>query len=170
MMLIPVFGSCPTDLNENQDAARRVILGELGRAGLEVRTVGKTDYPTSFPLREVVVLAKHCAGGLILGFSQFESKTGVWKRGTPSEREVGETTRFSTPWNQIEGGILFALGVPLLVFREQGISGGIFDNGVTDVFIHEMPIGKLSASKRKGLREIVRKWAAEVHTQYYGGR
>jgi hypothetical protein len=33
----------------------------------------------------------------------------------------------ATPWNQLEAGVLYALGLPLLVFREAGIEGGVFD-------------------------------------------
>jgi len=166
-MLIPIFGSCPTHLNRQQDEIKRVILGELGHAGLEWRSVGQTDYPTEFPLREVCILAGHCSGGLILGFSQFETKNGVWKKGTPYKLKQSRLVRFPTPWNQLEAGILFALGVPLLVFGEDDISGGIFDKGVTDLFIHEMPEPKLSKKGRKELREIIRKWAHKVQKHYY---
>src|SRR2546429_6450159 len=41
---------------------------------------------------------------------------------------------------------------PLLVFRERYISGGIFDNGVSDLFIHEMPPGKINNGDRKSTR------------------
>ena len=37
--------------------------------------------------------------------------------------------------------LLFALKKPLIVFRE-GLTGGIFDNGVADIFVHEMPVSK----------------------------
>lgn len=46
---------------------------------------------------------------------------------------------FPSPWNHLESGILFGLHLPLLVFAEEGVSGGVFDRGVTDVFIHRMP-------------------------------
>ncbi len=169
-MLIPVFVSSPRDLNETQDAAFRTILGELGRVGLEARSLGRTDYPTAFPLREVFQLAKHCAGGLVLGFGQFETNGGVWKRGTPRETKLSpsDPVVFPTPWNQLEAGVLFALGVPLLVFREEGISGGVFDIGTTDLFVQEMPTGKLSSAHRKALRDILRKWGAQVQAHYYG--
>ena len=166
-MLIPVFGSSPTHLNPDQDLARRVILGELGRVGLEWRSVGQTDYPASSPLREVLTLAKHCAGGVILGFSQFETETGVLKKGTIFQQAVSEPTYFPTSWNQLEAGILFALGKPLLVFREESIVGGIFDNGVTDLFIHPMPMKAKSKKDKQAFREILRKYAAEVHRHYY---
>ncbi len=51
-MLIPLFGSCPTFLNREQDAARRLILGEINQLGLEWRSLGRTDFPTRTPLKE----------------------------------------------------------------------------------------------------------------------
>ncbi len=55
----------------------------------------------------------------------------------------------------------------MLVFRDKGISGGVFDNGVTDLFIHEMPPAKMTRQQRKALREVFAKWAAEVRKHYY---
>ena len=89
-MLIPVFVSIPNSLNSKQSVAHQLVLEELGHHGLEARTLGRTDYPTSFPLREVLTLAKHCSGGLILGFSQFEATAGAWRRGTPSKAKVSK--------------------------------------------------------------------------------
>jgi hypothetical protein len=166
-MLIPVFGSCPTYLNESQEGARRFIYGELGRQGFEVRTIGRTDYPVRTPLLEVFVLARHCSGGLVLGFSQFETDHAISKRGTPYEKEQNGTLRIATPWNQLEAGILFSLGIPLLVFREEGVAGGVFDAGTTEIFVHEMPKPNPSAAARRALREIVQKWGADVRTRYY---
>src|SRR5436309_15966077 len=115
-MLIPVFLSVPRSLNNQQGAADRLVRGELGHHGIEARTLGRTDYPTSFPLREVLTLANHCSGGVVLGFSQFEATVGMWKKGTPFKASVkkGKPALFPTPWNQLEAGILFAIDVPLL--------------------------------------------------------
>ncbi len=166
-MLIPIFGSCPTNLSKEQEDAKRLILGELGHAGMEWRSVGQTDYPTSSPLREVRMLAKHCCGGVILGFAQFKTKSGVWKEGTPKEKLQSGLAAFPTPWNQLEAGLLFALGLPLLVFRDIHITGGIFDNG--EIFIQDMPKSKPSNEHRKTLREVIRKFGATVNTHYYSG-
>lgn len=114
------------------------------------------------------MLAKHCSGGIILGFAQFEATSGVIKRDTPHQVRLHKRMAFPTPWNQLEAGILFALGLPLLVFREAGVVGGVFDNGVTDLFIHDMPMGKTTTRNRRVLREVVRKWGSEVFRNYYG--
>jgi hypothetical protein len=164
-MDIPVFVSCPTSLSPQQENARSTILRYLNRYSLEPRALGRSDYPTELPLREVLVIAKHCAGGIILGFEQYRSLDGIDKPGTESEARQGSGVPFPTPWNQLEAGILFGLGLPLLIFRESGISGGIFDAGVTDVFIHHMP----TSANNEGLNDVFLKWQSLVRQQYYGG-
>jgi hypothetical protein len=166
-MRISVFGSCPTYVNDAQGLAQRLIYGELGRQGFEVRTVGKTDYPTVAPLREVAMLARHCSGGVILGFSQFETVGGIAKEGTPVEKKESGRLRFPTPWNHLEAGILFSLGLPLLVFRDNGVSGGIFDAGAAEIFVHELP--KPNAAGRSVVKELIQKWGSEVRELYYRG-
>jgi hypothetical protein len=49
-----------------------------------------------------------------------------------------------------------------LVFCEEGVSGGVFDHGVTDVFVHRMPGAPPIAAQRAELREVFLKWQAGV--------
>jgi hypothetical protein len=107
-MKIPVFVSSPTFLNVDQEASMNIVLEAIDRFELEPRTLGRSDYPTELPLREVYIISKHCAGGIILGFEQFEASSGTWKRGTNEENavDVGSTVKFPTPWNHLESGIL----------------------------------------------------------------
>lgn len=164
-MLIPVFVSCPTKLNDEQEKSRRIVAKELENLNLEWRALGRSDYPTELPLREVVLLARRCAGGVILGFEQFYAEAATKRRGTSNEPLTG--ARFPTAWNNLEAGILFALRVPLLVFREDGIGDGIFDNGVSDVFIHRMPQSSFSRHDRKALSAVFQKWQSAVAHRYY---
>lgn len=166
-MNIPVFVSCPTTLTSAQNAARQVILRELGKLGLEARALGRTDYPVDLPLGEVAVIAKHCSGGVILGFEQFHTDRGIWKRGSKEPRPQKGDAVFPSPWNHLEAGILYGLRLPLLVFREDGIRGGVFDDGVTDAFVHLMPKSNLSAAKRAALTSVFLKWQGRVRDHYY---
>lgn len=168
-MKIPVFVSCPTSLNPKQEGSRATLLRFLDDLNIEPRALGRSDYPAEFPLREVLVIAHHCAGGLILGFEQFQATAGIRKRGTRDERKIGagESVSFPTAWNHLEAGILFGLGLPILIFKEEGISGGVFDNGVTDVFVHRMPAGRTGNADRESLKEVFLKWHARVATRYY---
>jgi hypothetical protein len=101
-----------------------------------------------------------------LGFEQFFSKTGIAKRGAPAEKTL-EDVKFPTPWNNLEAGILFGLGLPLLIFKDDGVSGGVFDNGVTDVFVQNMPPATATRANNDELRELILKWQARVREHYY---
>ena len=129
---------------------------------------GLSVVPTiEYPLREVLVIAKHCSGGVILGFEQFYTPTGTWKRGITGSEKSATDASFPSPWNNLEAGVLFSIGIPLLVFKEPAISGGVFDSGVTDVFVHRMPITPLSSPDKKGLSEVFLKWQSKVREHYY---
>jgi hypothetical protein len=166
-MKIPVFVSCPSILNDAQEISRRIILDELDRLELEPRAIGRSDYPTELPLREVYLLAKHCSGGVILGFEQFQATAGIWKHNTNEEKTINSTVKFPTSWNHLEAGVLFSLGLPLLVFKEEGISGGVFDHGVTDVYVHKMPESTISKTGKKALTAVFLKWQAFIREHYY---
>ncbi|MBZ5728698.1 MAG: hypothetical protein LAP87_27425 [Acidobacteriia bacterium] len=168
-MKIPVFVSCPTSLSLTQEKSRAVLVKFLEELNLEPRALGRSDYPAELPLREVMVIARHCAGGLILGFEQFQATSGIWKRGTKGEKKLGpkESVPFPSSWNQLEAGILFGLGLPILIFRQDGISGGVFDNGVTDVFVHKMPAETVGSADKDSLKEVFLKWHARVSAHYY---
>ena len=165
-MKIPVFVSCPSTLNNKQATFRRLIMKQLEVLNLEPRSLGRTDYPRQLPLHEVLMIAKHCSGGVILGFSVFETLSGVWQKGTKDARVANGVARFPTPWNHLEAGILFGLNLPLLIFRDKGITGGVFDIGVTDVFIHEIPTGSTYKNHAKGIKDIFLKWYTEVSNHY----
>jgi len=71
------------------------------------------------------------------------------------------------PLPNLEAGILFALQLPLLIFKEKGVSGGVFDNGVTDVFVHNLPKSNMTTEEEESLRAVFLKWQAKVRQHYY---
>jgi hypothetical protein len=73
-----------------------------------------------------------------------------------------------SPWNHLEAGILFGLRLPILIFRDTGITGGVFDPGVSDVFIHAMPTVADTSSRKAALGDVFLKWQSEVRRHYYG--
>lgn len=168
-MKIPVFVSSPTKLNAEQQAVREAIFETLLQFGIEPRALGQSDYPTQLPLREVLAIAKRCSGALILGFEQHFASSIEIRRGVPECDGGGscDNVSYPTPWNHLESGILYALGLPHLVFKETGISGGIFDNGVLDAFIHSMPILNEDRKLPQSVIEVFLKWQADVRQCYY---
>lgn len=168
-MKIPVFVSSPTKLNQEQQKVRAAMFQTLDLFGIEPRALGQSDYPTRLPLREVLAIARRCSGALILGFEQNFASSIEIRRGL-AECEGGgkcDNVSYPTPWNNLESGILFALGLPHLVFKDPGISGGIFDNGVLDAFIHKMPTLDATGRLPQEIVDVFLKWQADVRQRYY---
>ena len=172
-MKIPVFVSTPSKLNNDQKIKHDLIIKQLAALDLEQYTLGTTYTTTKYPFRDIYAVARHCSGGLILGFEQCFAEYVTHKRGTEHEKEE-KNIILPTPWNQIEAGILFSLGIPLLVLKEEGISGGIFDPGASDVFIHTIPEMKdMDLSVEKGIEKfkkhidgMLRSWYVEVYSHF----
>jgi hypothetical protein len=169
MRKIPVFVSCPTTLSTEQEQKRKVITNLMEDLQLEPRALGRGEYPTEYPLKEVYVIAKHCAGGIILGFEQLYVEAGKRKRNSKEQKLVSKDkpVLLPTPWNHLEAGILFGLKLPLLIFKEDGIEGGVFDYGITDAFIHTMPPVRPGKAKENELRQVFLKWFAQVSSRYH---
>jgi hypothetical protein len=167
---IPVFVSAPSpeNLSPDQDASAAIIHGLITRYKLEWRALGRSDYPSDLPLREVLQMVQHCSGGIILGFEQFRAPSGEYKVGSSNARLEPGPVSFPTPWNQLEAGILFSAKLPMMVFREPGIKGGVFDVGTSEVFIHQMPTTKMSAEVLDDLDSVFQRWVARVRTRYHG--
>ncbi len=108
----------------------------LAERGCVARTLGRTDYPNKAPMTAVRELMVACEGVIVLGLRQLEIVDGIVKRGTDEEHRVAG--RFDpTPWNQLEAGVAFALDLPLMLIKEVGVEGGVFDVGNTDRFVHQ---------------------------------
>ena len=169
-MRISVFVSCPSELNLNvqQRGARKVVTDLLERYKMEPRALGRSDYPKDFPLREVLVLAKHCHGGIILGFEQLRVTQGELKPRSKNSKSIipAESVALPSPWNQLEAGILLGLRLPLMIFREADVYGGVFDVGTTEVFVHPMPPARPTRAKQDELEHVFLKWSAAVQAHY----
>lgn len=165
-MRIPVFVSSPTSLAEEQEKTRKIVLDLLHSHGLESRALGRTDYPVHAPLREVLSIARHCAGALILGFTQTQADHGVRRVAEENSESSGVAEFIPTPWNHLESGIAYALGLPLLVIKERGIRGGIFDHGTMEGYILPMPPPQ-DQQAITNLGESIRKWQGMVQNHYY---
>src|SRR5947209_7588450 len=87
-MRFPVFVSTPNSLSPKQQTVYDFVLDELSRHGLEPYTLGQNHQPTQSPLHEVLVMARHVCGGVILGFEQICVTDGVSKPGTDRESKL----------------------------------------------------------------------------------
>ena len=168
-MRIPVFVSSPSpdNLNKSQEASAEIIYGLVRRYKLEWRALGRSDYPNDLPLTEVLRMVRHCSGGIILGFEQFRAKNGKFRKGSKNVLDANKVA-FPTPWNQLEAGILFSAGLPMMIFKEPDITGGVFDIGSTEVFVHPIPTSETSEQALDDLDSVFQNWVWRVRAHYYG--
>lgn len=161
---IPIFLSAPTTLSPEQQLSYQFIFDLLEREGFEPRALGRSDFGADYPLKEVYSIARHCSGGVILGFEQARANDVEFKPGTSAANKTSAS--FPTPWNNLEAGILFALKLPMMVFRAAGIQGGIFDHGVSTAFIQQLPVGIPTDAEANAIEQAVRNWAGKAREHY----
>ena len=76
---------------------------------------------------------KGCRAAIVLGYPQYEVTAALSKAEAPLQ-ELSAV--FPTPWNQIEATLAFKQCIPVLVVANVGVSGGVFDYGVTGEYVH----------------------------------
>ncbi|MFZ9703570.1 MAG: hypothetical protein ACO3B7_05180, partial [Candidatus Limnocylindrus sp.] len=64
-------------MSKDQEDIRSAIDVVLDHFELEPRALGRSDYPDGLPLREILVIGRHCAGGIILGFEVTSVQTAI---------------------------------------------------------------------------------------------
>jgi len=155
-----VFVSKPTIMTASQESAYRGICDLLSDRGYEGRSLGSTDFSNSGPLRAILRIMDECDGAIVLGFRQIAIERGTAKPGTPSASPL-QSCFLSTPWNQIEASLAYARGLPVMLIREKGVSGGVFDFGVTEYFVHEVDLAaEIDWLKKPQFRQPFNEWCS----------
>lgn len=136
-----IFVSRPSTRNRKQEQFLGHLDDLLEDRGLRPVVVGQTEYPNTAPIQAVRDRMNECEGALILGLEQLHVVEGLAKPGANEEVNV-EDLHLPTPWNHIEAGMAFILELPILIIKEEGIEGGVFDVGSSDLYIHQATMTK----------------------------
>ena len=163
MSLQSVFLSRPTSVDRYQQRLCQRIAAALKGEHLQPRTLGVTDYPRKAPLGEVLKLMEESDGAIVLGLRQLRVQGGLLKEQTDQEAAV-EDLLLPTAWNQIEAGMAVALGLPLLLIREEGVSGGVFDVGSSDQFVHQAEMDS-RWTRSANFLDPLRAWVTDVRAR-----
>ena len=154
-----IFVSRPTDLADEFEAAHVEFEAFLRTNTFETKTLGRNVYSLESPLDAVINLMKSCSGAVILGYPQRIFTTRMAKC---TRVEFDKSVSLPTPWNQIESVLAYQLNIPILVIAHTGISGGIFDHGVTGKFIFSANLDNLQWFREKDKLIIFELWKKEV--------
>jgi hypothetical protein len=119
-----VFLSVGATYTEEQENFVKAFEYLLSENNIEKLVVGR-DVPTSRqPILAVKDSMKRADAVIVLAFTRYTIASGVEKPGANRSGETERTIvneRHPTVWNQIEAGIAFGLGKPLLVIVEKGL-------------------------------------------------
>lgn len=158
-MTTQVFLSRPTVIADRFESQYTAFRAYLSRKGYCVCRLGADKYTMDAPLRGVIRLMKECSAAIVLGYPQFEVKTTLSKAEAP-QQELSAV--FPTPWNQIEATLAFKQRIPVIVVSHMGVSGGVFDYGVTGECVHTADLSVKNWYKKKDFQGIFQEWEKRI--------
>lgn len=142
-MNIPVFLSYPKPYKKSQEQFVVQLCSYLRNRGLEPRTLGVTDYDMKAPLAGIRRLMYESNGVLTIAFRRGLIEKGTVKPDSDMGQEKTEIDGrwITSPFCHIEPAMAFQLGLPILVFRENGVlDDGILEKGVLGLYMPEFDL------------------------------
>jgi hypothetical protein len=127
-MPVDVFLSVGRTSTPAQEGFVAAVERCLLEQGLQPHTLGRTDWSSAQPLKAIQELMRGCSGAAVIAFERLHIANGLDLAGSDAEQDISGTG-LPTIWNQIEATMAQALGLPLLVFVEQGLrSEGLLES------------------------------------------
>lgn len=167
-MGIPVFLSYPKPHLSPQAEFIGIISDYLANRGIDVRTLGVTDYDTDAPLKAIRRLMMESNGIITIAFRRLHLANATSRRDADIAdvfSTVIEDQWVTSPWCHIEPAMGFQLGLPTLILREEGvIAEGVLENGILGTYMPEFSLDE-SAEEYLASKEwhsLVGKWEGQV--------
>lgn len=165
---VPVFLSHPSRLNTVQQQFVDEVIRQIRKALLFPRTLPITEQYPETPLTNIRRMILSSYGMVSLNLRQRQVELLQNNLGQPLEGDVW----LESPFAQIEPGMAFQFGLPLLLIREVGVEQtGIWSFGIGPFLILEWdstasnPIE--SFFSRTDWKSIFQNWVSQVRTGYY---
>lgn len=151
-----VFVSMGSPYTEPQKAFLDALIELLRSCDIEPRVMNRTDYPTGSPLKDISRVMRECHGVIVVAFERTYFESGLEK-----QRTALGAVRYTTPWNQIEASLAFALGIPMIVLMEPGLrEEGLLEEKF-DWYIDRISIS-VAALSSKDVQNRIMAWCRDV--------
>ncbi len=164
--MIDVFISHPTPFNKQQIGLLKLIDNKLESNGLNPVNLGKKNWNFKKPLEPIKKLMSGCKGAIVVGIERHHSLIGYEKEAATKKSDKTELIHkySSTPWVQIEGGMAYQAGIPLLILKEKKIHPeGILDPNNSDSYVFEFEIEKNWKKLSVEMERIIENWIDELN-------
>lgn len=166
-MSISIFLSYPKPCFAVQKQFITRVREHLESRGFAPRTLGVTDYDMDAPLKAIRRLMLEANGLITVAFRRTFVEKGTARLRTDVEHLAESSidgTWLTTPWAHIEPAMAYQLGLPILIFREQGVlDDGMLERGVAGLYMPEFDLSSTDdyfASAEWG--GIIGKWEGYV--------
>jgi len=134
-MVKDIFLSVGRTATAEQDEFIHAVERLLTENGLRPRTVGRTDFSMGKPLKKILDVMKTCSGAVVIAFERFHFDRGVELKGGSNETIISDVS-LPTVWNQVEAGMAYVLGQPLLAIAESHLRSEALLEAGYDWFIN----------------------------------
>jgi len=156
--IINVFISHPTPYNKYQEGFLSLIDFELKKHGLNPTNLGKNNWSFRSPLKPIKEIMDTCVAAIVIGLERHHSFIGYEKEFSKNSKELIHKYS-SSPWIQIEAGMAYQAGLPILILKEDKVYGeGILDPQISESFVFEFELKKLQKKISPELKEIILNW------------
>lgn len=158
--MINVFISHPTPYNEKQAEFLSLLNEKLLLLELNPINLGKNNWDYRSPLIPIKEMIANCKAAIIVGMERHHSYIGYEKEFTKDSKEW--IHRYSSsPWIQIEAGMAYQAGLPLLILKEKRVaSEGILDASIGQYSVFEYEMEDIIDSLPTKIDLAIRKWAS----------
>lgn len=155
-----VFISVGGTANTVQEDFVKLIEDRLRSENLIPSTIGRNNFTADSPLKAVKDLMNECSGIMVIALERTYFEKGKEKRGGAQETDLSET-KFTTPWNQIESGMAYAKGLPILVLIEDGIKAeGLLEKGY-DWYVMKLSLNQNSLTTPE-FNGVLSSWKTKI--------
>lgn len=156
--MINVFISHPTPYNKYQEGFLSLIDLELKKHGLNPMNLGKNNWSFKSPLKPIKEIMDTCVAAIVIGLERHHSFIGYEKEFSKNAKELIHKYS-SSPWIQIEAGMAYQAGLPILILKEDKVYGeGILDPQISDSFVFEFDLKKLQKNISPELEQMISSW------------
>lgn len=161
-----VFLSVGRTSSADQESVIKALEEALRTAGVVPRTVGRTDFSSTAPLKRIEEVLDQCHGTVVLALERMAIDKGVARRGSPDETAISDV-RLPTVWNQIEAAMSYRQGLPLLMIVEKGLlPEGLLEPSY-DWYVQTIP-PDVTALQTSEFRAVMADWVKKVEAHAAG--
>ncbi|TSD66415.1 hypothetical protein FFF34_003150 [Inquilinus sp. KBS0705] len=157
-MAIDIFISHPTPYNRHQERFLELLEEHLKAHDLNPINLGKQSWSHKSPLQPIKELVSRCNAAIIIGMERYHSYIGYEYEHSSKKSELIHRYT-STAWIQIESGMAYQQGLPLLILKEKDLAKeGILDPLNSEFFVFDFNIGEVQKSLPENMKRVISSW------------